>query len=351
MSKVFSANTLAQIRAKLGLPPTATPAEIAAAIERLKAAANKARPVAASSSSVGAAAGDRPRRQGEKVVDWAVATGRIAASTAHVYRDFPEASAEMVLASRPAGLALGGATVTASSTNVPVSLTTPGLASSWPSASAPISAGAGSPPVARVSGADPRWYSANPILDEVLSSSSHVQTISASVRSGHSSPPTLFHSGDLPAFTASGIDPQVLRNVPWMTRHRIAATSDRAEALGLIEYVSGPEGLDVAGDFLSDVENRDYRRRVEQWSNDVIMAAEEKAQLAEHRRIAATSAVPTKATEDLTLEEGYDALFGDVERRIDARIIAEREAIAEGRSIGHGGYKGRKTIEERRQPW
>lgn len=48
-------------------------------------------------------------------------------------------------------------------------------------------------------------------------------------------PPTVFNSGDLPPFLASGLDPKVLLDLPWQARHAAAASESRAEVLAMIE--------------------------------------------------------------------------------------------------------------------
>jgi hypothetical protein len=48
-------------------------------------------------------------------------------------------------------------------------------------------------------------------------------------------PPTMFSAGDLPVITASGVDPELLRWVPWTHRHSAATTPDRSDAQQMIE--------------------------------------------------------------------------------------------------------------------
>lgn len=66
---------------------------------------------------------------------------------------------------------------------------------------------------------------------------------SASARAGEP-PPRLFNSGDgdVPAVTASGLDPAVLHEVPWEARHAIAREPDRGKAFQLLEDCAGPDG-------------------------------------------------------------------------------------------------------------
>lgn len=50
--------------------------------------------------------------------------------------------------------------------------------------------------------------------------------------------PTVFASGDLPPFTASGVDPQMLRGLPPLVRRAAAAEPDAARVLRVVEYVA-----------------------------------------------------------------------------------------------------------------
>lgn len=54
-----------------------------------------------------------------------------------------------------------------------------------------------------------------------------------------SSAPTLFSAGDLPDFTASGVDPSVLLRVPWNARPALAAEPDKAKVYESIELFNG----------------------------------------------------------------------------------------------------------------
>lgn len=49
---------------------------------------------------------------------------------------------------------------------------------------------------------------------------------------------TVFASGDLPPFTASGVDPQMLRDLPPSVRRAVAAEPDAARVLRVVEYVA-----------------------------------------------------------------------------------------------------------------
>jgi hypothetical protein len=47
--------------------------------------------------------------------------------------------------------------------------------------------------------------------------------------------PTMFSAGDLPLFTASGVDPTILRFVPWSHRHSAATTGDIGVVFAMVE--------------------------------------------------------------------------------------------------------------------
>jgi hypothetical protein len=47
--------------------------------------------------------------------------------------------------------------------------------------------------------------------------------------------PSMFAAGDLPVFTASGVDVDVLRFVPWTDRHSVATTANRAEVFQMVQ--------------------------------------------------------------------------------------------------------------------
>lgn len=77
-------------------------------------------------------------------------------------------------------------------------------------------------------------YGLNPIAEDyrqVNAANYQVSTAKAGA------PPKMFASGtaDLPAFTASGIDPQLLLRLPYTARHYVAALPDTAAALAIFE--------------------------------------------------------------------------------------------------------------------
>ena len=84
------------------------------------------------------------------------------------------------------------------------------------------------------------------------------------------SAPKLFDNGDLPVMTASGIDVDLLRQVPWQARPAVARAKTYAEAHELVTKYSGELGQVQAdfdavsgGDLFGDV--MEYEDRLEAW--------------------------------------------------------------------------------------
>jgi hypothetical protein len=78
--------------------------------------------------------------------------------------------------------------------------------------------------------------------------------------------PTLFASGDTPAFTASGIPPEVVLQVPWQARHAMAAAVSPDEAYAILAECTGPDGEATAAMmFGGHPGNVDYADRVAVW--------------------------------------------------------------------------------------
>ncbi|MFD8556799.1 E3 binding domain-containing protein [Streptosporangium canum] len=133
-------------------------------------------------------------------------------------------------------------------------------------------------------------------------------------------PPTLFASGDLPPFTASGIAPSALLSVPWFARHAVAAEKSPAAAAEMLEAFSGPDG-DVAAQADSRVTghegNYDYRMRVNQWQAAAGQAEGIKAWEREYAD-RAQAAAAVKPFDEMTDDEQYDAVFGAADRSYEA---------------------------------
>ncbi len=90
-------------------------------------------------------------------------------------------------------------------------------------------------------------------------------------RRGHpANAPKLFDNGDLPVMTASGIDVDLLRQIPWQARPAVARAKTYAEAHELVTRYSGNLGQIQAdfdavsgGDLFGDVQ--EYEDRLEAW--------------------------------------------------------------------------------------
>ncbi|MFY1656906.1 hypothetical protein [Micromonospora sp. WMMD1274] len=254
---------------------------------------------------------DRPRRPSEDAVSFCVATGRITAAQGEQWRaqldqGVMRPQTVEILAS---ALAPGCA--------VPVT-----AAGQLVHASTPGSTQGGA-------AAGGRTRPGNPLVEHLAAAAPTEYHAACQVRPA----PTLFEGGDLPAFTASGIDPAMLARVPWQARHAIAATPDRARAAAMIEDMSGEEAETLAQLYHgSDAANRDYVLRVQQWRSDGLAAAARRAE--QQRKPVHASA--GRSVADMSDEECYDATFGPIDRQRDDRRDAAERAILEGRAVGHG---------------
>jgi hypothetical protein len=169
-------------------------------------------------------AADRPRDvlAGEDVVTWAVRTGRIMAASADDYRrrlnrggitEHQLESLSPVLAGREIEDVNASGNVVAFARG---NRTSNGAA-----------------------------YAASPIVDQIRATNPEVYRMA----SREASAPRLFganHDRDLPVITASGLDPEILNQVPWQARHRIAAEADRGKVYELMEiYASDPDAAEM----------------------------------------------------------------------------------------------------------
>lgn len=183
---------------------------------------------------------------------------------------------------------------------------------------------------------DPRGvYASNPLVGQVQQMGGYQPAVEAS--NGYV--PSLFASGDVPVFCASGIDPVVLKGVPWQARHALATEPDRAKALQMYEELSGPDGDIAAAEYANHPGNADYERRVVAWSSagwdhQRTVEAESRKVAASAQAAEVTEAVG--AVEDWTDEQVYEHVFGPLERREAERKIADEMAYAEGRTISAG---------------
>jgi len=82
--------------------------------------------------------------------------------------------------------------------------------------------------------------------------------------------PTMFTGGDLPAFTASGVDPRVLLQVPWNARYDVAAETSAAKVFQVVEEFNGcpPDEAEAMASTLGLDRNKGvdaYKARVRDW--------------------------------------------------------------------------------------
>ena len=127
--------------------------------------------------------------------------------------------------------------------------------------------------------------------------------------------PTLFESGDLPDFTASGIDPQLLLKLPWQARHPVASAATQAVAYQLFAaYIDNVDGARIDAVCTADDGIVDYVERVSMW----LAATGPKP--AASMPIAAAAL----AAEDQSLDRLVDDLFDTPSER--ARVAEQQQA-------------------------
>lgn len=85
------------------------------------------------------------------------------------------------------------------------------------------------------------------------------------------SQPKMFGNSDLPAVTASGIDPTVLKRVPECARFALARAATLSEANEILVSCSGPEGSAedtwAQMNYGRDPEYQVYLERVARWAS------------------------------------------------------------------------------------
>jgi hypothetical protein len=101
----------------------------------------------------------------------------------------------------------------------------------------------------------------NPLVDQV-----RAQAAAGQCGMPTGAAPSLFVAGDTPSFTASGIPPQAVLDVPWQARHAMAAAPTPAKAYEIANQCSGPDAATTAEMYYgNDAGNQDYAYRVQQW--------------------------------------------------------------------------------------
>lgn len=99
-------------------------------------------------------------------------------------------------------------------------------------------------------------WGVNPLVEDY----GHINPATLSIARAEAPEPTLFESGDLPPFTASGVDPEVLNRLPYTARHAAAAEPSRAAVLRMVEEYSDDPDVELPHRGLDD-----YRGRVTRW--------------------------------------------------------------------------------------
>jgi hypothetical protein len=132
--------------------------------------------------------------------------------------------------------------------------------------------------------------------------------------------PTMFETGDLPPFTASGVDVKLAAQLPWQARFAFVAAPSQAEAYRIFEtYAMDPDGASLSPEFTASDGARDYVSRVSQWA-----AGTGPKQVALTPGVKASFAsLVTEADEDALM----DALFDSPQER---QRLADEKRVADG---------------------
>lgn len=152
-------------------------------------------------------------------------------------------------------------------------------------------------------------HARNALLDQVRAEPGGPRRVAAA--EGQSPAPTLFASGDLPPFTASGVDPSELLKVPWFARHHLASITDTAKVEQLLTDYAGPDGdLAAQTDGVSAHRgNHDYAGRLREWLDRGDVAAS-RANADRVWRQAKTAPQQAQAAREKAFAEGnFDSLF------------------------------------------
>jgi hypothetical protein len=226
----------------------------------------------------------RPCKPGEDPVDWMHATGQMSQSVYDIVKGNPR-SGSVAAAAKPAEAAK-------------------------PQWTRKVFASA--PP-----GVDESWYAVNPGVDDAAARG----LFSAAVKASGGAVPTLFSSGDLPAFTASGISPNLLAQVPWPSRHAVAAAPTVQEAEEIMAAATGPDGwVAAAMEHVHHRANQDYQQRVQDWVMRGIAAEGVENRMAEAQRHSVAASSAPADVDSLTDDQLYEAAFGagDAHRKAEA---------------------------------
>ena len=139
-------------------------------------------------------------------------------------------------------------------------------------------------------------FARNPLADQIRASN----PVLAELAAADAPAPTLFAGGDLPSFTASGVDPKVLTELPWQLRHAAAAEPDRGQVLAMVQ--NPDEALSLGGG--NHPGNDEYSGRIAQWKAGTL------PRVAAGGVAASTAPISAARRADLD-DELYDSLFPD----------------------------------------
>lgn len=111
-------------------------------------------------------------------------------------------------------------------------------------------------------------FARNPLIDDMRQAvpSQYAQAVKRK-----RTVPTLFATSDLPLFTASGIDPSLLLQLPWVVRHAAASIAAGGEVSRLFEDFAPPgeESFEAALSYVAvsgwDQPNEAYLNRILDW--------------------------------------------------------------------------------------
>lgn len=169
-------------------------------------------------------------------------------------------------------------------------------------------------------------YARNPLVDQVRAIRAQAGRPVASAPA-----PSLFASGDTPAFTASGIPPEAVLQVPWQARHAVASAATPAEAYGILSECANDEGY--ASQYARHDGNAEYQHRVQQWhmaslSDDELRQSIEPGASEEvSRRQRAQVEAYNRTLQPFAGNDTWEANLD----RVEAENAARQEAIVQAR--------------------
>jgi len=146
-------------------------------------------------------------------------------------------------------------------------------------------------------------WAANPIVDGLQAK--NPATYAAALADGP--PPTLFESGDLPPFTASGVDVQTLMRLPFAVRHFAATATTAGEVLQLMENYAADPNASADSPGLSD-----YLMRVADWISG--------------RNANRSPFAPRTEGQHSGDDSTYSQMFGELDALHNAKVAAANKA-------------------------